>query len=234
MLMAAKAVVESGRAAQRPDLLHVGLRRRGRLPRRGADGRPRRDRPDRHDLVGRGDLQHSGVEIAYPGISTWKITAVGKTAHPTEPEHGINAVTKMAKLVEAVDQGRLELPKGDLAMVRAAGHDQRHPHPPRRRLGDPGAAATRCSRSSRPAGASLAEVRDAIDAFLRMLEQEDGEVRFERKILPMGAGRLWLQPGESDPDSPGVKALAAAIRGSRPQRARGRASSTAAGSTRSR
>ena len=63
-----------------------------------------------------------------------------------------------------------------------------------------------------PAGASLAEVRAAIDAFLRMLEQEDGEVRFERKILPMGAGRLWLHPGESDPESPGVKALEAAIR----------------------
>jgi acetylornithine deacetylase/succinyl-diaminopimelate desuccinylase-like protein len=28
----------------------------------------------------------------------------------------------------------------------------------------------------------------------------------------MGAGRLWLHPGESDPDSPGVKALESAIR----------------------
>ena len=45
------------------------------------------------------------IEIAYPGISTWKITAIGRTAHPTEPERGINAITKMAKLVEAVDQG---------------------------------------------------------------------------------------------------------------------------------
>ena len=31
---------------------------------------------------------NTGIEIAYPGISTWKITAVGRTAHPTEPEHG--------------------------------------------------------------------------------------------------------------------------------------------------
>ena len=45
-------------AAQRPDLLHVRLRRRGRLPRRGADGRPRRDAARRHDLLGRGDQQH--------------------------------------------------------------------------------------------------------------------------------------------------------------------------------
>ena len=42
---------------------------------------------------------NTGIEIAYPGISTWKVTAVGRTAHPTEPEKGINAVTKMAKLV---------------------------------------------------------------------------------------------------------------------------------------
>ena len=62
-----------------------------------------------------------------------------------------------------------------------------------------------------PPGATLNEVRDAIDAFLRMLEQEDGEVRFERKILPMGAGRLWLRPGEVDPEHPGVKAMEAAV-----------------------
>src|ERR1700754_1676143 len=53
---------------------------------------------------------NKGIEIAYPGISTWKVTAIGRTAHPTEPERGINAVTKMAKLVEAVDLGRLETP----------------------------------------------------------------------------------------------------------------------------
>ena len=84
-----------------------------------------------------------------------------------------------------------------------------------------------------PAGATLNEVRDAIDAFLRMLEREDGEVRFECKILPMGAGRLWLRPGEVDPEHPGVKALEAAVR----EHVRGEparcASSTAAGSTRS-
>ena len=39
---------------------------------------------------------NTGVEIAYPGISTWKVTAVGPTAHPTEPQKGINAITKIA------------------------------------------------------------------------------------------------------------------------------------------
>ena len=52
------------------------------------------------------------IEIAYPGISTWKITAIGRTAHPTEPERGVNAVAKMAKLVQAVEEGRLVLRRG--------------------------------------------------------------------------------------------------------------------------
>jgi len=52
------------------------------------------------------------IEIAYPGISTWKITAIGRTAHPTEPERGINAITKMGKLVDAVAAGRLRLRRG--------------------------------------------------------------------------------------------------------------------------
>ena len=62
-----------------------------------------------------------GIEIAYPGISTWKLTAVGRTAHPTEPEKGINAITKMAKLVHAVDEGRLRDAARDVASGSSRG-----------------------------------------------------------------------------------------------------------------
>lgn len=150
------------------------------------------------------------IEIAYPGISTWKITAIGKTAHPTEPEQGINAVTKMAKLVEAVDQGRLELPAGDSQWFEP----RVTTNAIRTRPGGGWAIPARCDvvlSVLSPPGSTLNEVRDAIDVFLRQLEQEDGEVRFERKVLPMGAGRLWLRPGEVDPEHPGVKALQAAV-----------------------
>jgi succinyl-diaminopimelate desuccinylase len=151
------------------------------------------------------------VEIAYPGISTWKITAIGQTAHPTEPEHGINAVTKMAKLVEAVDQGRLELPAGDSQWFEP----RVTTNAIRTRPGGGWAIPARCDAVLSvltPPGATLNEVRDAIDVFIRMLEKEDGEVRYERKILPMGAGRLWLRPGQVNPEHPGVKALEAAVR----------------------
>jgi acetylornithine deacetylase/succinyl-diaminopimelate desuccinylase-like protein len=158
------------------------------------------------------------IEIAYPGISTWKITAIGRTAHPTEPERGINAITKIAKLVDAVATGRLALTKGTSRWFE-----------PRVTINairtSPGGGwsiPARCDAVLSvltPSGVTLAQVREDIDAFLRMLEVEDGEVRYERKLIPMGGGRLWLRPAESDPEHPSVLALqnaAEAVTGERP------------------
>lgn len=153
---------------------------------------------------------NSGIEIAYPGISTWKVTAVGRTAHPTEPEKGVNAVTKMAKLVEAVAAGRLETPSGTSKWFEPRTTVQAIRTPPGGGWTIPGRCDAIVSVMS-PAGTTLNEVRDAIGAFLDRLEHEDGEVRYEFKVLPMGAGRLWLRPGESNPDAPGVKAMEDAV-----------------------
>ncbi|CAB4941262.1 unannotated protein [freshwater metagenome] len=153
---------------------------------------------------------NEGVEIAYPGISTWKVTAIGRTAHPTEPEKGINAISKVAKLVEAVDAGRLVTPKGDSQWFEPRVTIQAIRTLPGGGWTIPGRCDVIISVMS-PAGTQLPEVRTAIDAFLRTLEQEDGEVRYEAKVLPMGAGRLWLRPGECNPEHVGVKALSEAI-----------------------
>jgi acetylornithine deacetylase/succinyl-diaminopimelate desuccinylase-like protein len=153
---------------------------------------------------------NTGIEIAYPGISTWKVTAVGRTAHPTEPEKGINAITKIAKLIEAVDAGRLETPKGNSKWFEPRVTLQAIRTLPGGGWTIPGRCDIVVSVMS-PAGVTLPEVEASLTAFLRSLEQEDGEVRYELKVLPMGAGRLWLRPGESNPDSPAVKALDAAI-----------------------
>lgn len=152
-----------------------------------------------------------GIEIAYPGISTWKLTAVGRTAHPTEPEKGVNAITKMAKLVQAVDEGRLQTPRGTSEWFEPRVTLQAIRTLPGGGWTIPGRCDAVLSVMS-PPGSTLTEVRVAIEAFLRTLEGEDGEVRFESKILPMGAGRLWLRPGEVDPDHPGIKALEAAVK----------------------
>jgi acetylornithine deacetylase/succinyl-diaminopimelate desuccinylase-like protein len=153
---------------------------------------------------------NTGIEIAYPGISTWKVTAVGRTAHPTEPENGINAVTKMAKLVAAVDAGRLETPRGTSSWFEPRVTVQAIRTLPGGGWTIPGRCDAVVSVMS-PAGTTLKDVRESIDAFLRRLEKEDGEVRYEFKVLPMGAGRLWLRPGESDPEAPGVKAMEQAV-----------------------
>jgi acetylornithine deacetylase/succinyl-diaminopimelate desuccinylase-like protein len=210
MLMAAKAVAASGQSLSGP--LYLMSDSDGEDGFRGAALMRDIGIIDRLGTVWSAEATaNSRVEIAYPGISTWKITAIGRTAHPTEPEQGINAVTKMAKLVSAVAEGRLELPKGKSKWFEP----RVTTNAIRTRPGGGWAIPARCDAVLSilsPAGASLREVREAIDAFLRQLEQEDGEVRFERKILPMGAGRLWLHPGESDPESDGVKALESAIR----------------------
>jgi acetylornithine deacetylase/succinyl-diaminopimelate desuccinylase-like protein len=151
-----------------------------------------------------------GVEIAYPGISTWKVTAVGRTAHPTEPEKGINAISKIAKLVEAVDAGRLETPKGSSEWFEPRVTLQAIRTLPGGGWTIPGRCDIVVSVMS-PAGVTLPEVEASIAEFLKKLEEEDGEVRYEFKVLPMGAGRLWLRPGESNPEADGVKAMQAAI-----------------------
>jgi acetylornithine deacetylase/succinyl-diaminopimelate desuccinylase-like protein len=151
-----------------------------------------------------------GIEIAYPGISTWKVTAVGRTAHPTEPEKGINAITKMAKLIEAVDAGQLTTPVGSSDWFEPRVTIQAIRTLPGGGWTIPGRCDAVISIMS-PAGTTLSEVEASIETFLRTLEQADGEVRYELKVLPMGAGRLWLRPGESNPEAPGVKALQAAV-----------------------
>src|ERR1700754_493808 len=175
MLMAAKAVGDSGRPRSGP--IYLMSDSDGEDGFRGAALMRDIGIMDRIGTMWSAEAtSNQGVEIAYPGISTWKVTAVGKTAHPTEPEHGINAVTKMAKLVEAVDAGRLELPAGDSQWVEPRGTI----NGVRTRPGGGWAIPARCDAVLSvlsPPGASLNEVRDAIDVFLRKLEQEDGEVR---------------------------------------------------------
>jgi succinyl-diaminopimelate desuccinylase len=151
------------------------------------------------------------IEIAYPGISTWKITAIGRTAHPTEPERGINAVAKMAKLVQAVEAGRLELRAGTSPWFEPRVTTNAIRTRPGGGWSIPATCDAVLSILS-PNGVSLDDVRDDIDVFLRALEAEDGEVRFERKLIPMGGGRLWLRPAEADPEHPGVVALQEAVR----------------------
>ncbi len=49
-----------------------------------------------------------GIEVAEKGSSVFKITALGKQAHGSTPENGINAVYMMARLVNAIEQMKLD------------------------------------------------------------------------------------------------------------------------------
>ncbi len=139
------------------------------------------------------------IEIAYPGISAWKITAIGRTAHPTEP------------VVQAVEEGQLVLRQGTSPWFEPRVTTNAIRTRPGGGWSIPATCDAVLSILS-PIGVDLTDVRDDIDAFLRALEAEDGNVRFERKLIPMGGGRLWLRPAEAAPDHPGVIALQAAVR----------------------
>lgn len=48
------------------------------------------------------------IDIAEKGLSVFKITAIGKQAHGSTPERGINAVYMMAKLVNEIEKMKFE------------------------------------------------------------------------------------------------------------------------------
>lgn len=122
----------------------------------------------------------------------------------------MNAVTKMASLVQAVADGRLALRQGTSEWFTPRVTTNAIRTRPGGGWSIPATCDVVLSVLS-PIGVSLTDVREDIDAFLRTLEQEDGEVRFERKLIPMGGGRLWLRPAEASTDDPGVLALQSAI-----------------------
>ena len=136
MLAALEQVVASGRSRSGPIYLHVGLRRRGRLPRRHADGRPRRHRARRHDLLGRGDEQHRHrdrlprhLDLEGHGRRAHRASDRARERHQRRHEDG-----------EARRRRRRGPPRDaarHLELVRAARDRAGDPHAARRRLDDP-------------------------------------------------------------------------------------------------
>jgi acetylornithine deacetylase len=49
------------------------------------------------------------VVVAHKGSVRWQIEVVGRSAHTSKPELGVNSITGMAKVVTAIDEAALEL-----------------------------------------------------------------------------------------------------------------------------
>ena len=163
----------------------------------------------RHDLLGRGHEQHRHrdrlprhLDLEGHGRRAHRASDRARERHQRRHEDG-----------EARGGGRRRSARDaarHVDVVRAARDRPGDPHAPRRRLDDP--RALRRRRLRHVARRHHAQRGARVDRGLpAQLEQEDGEVRYEFKVLPMGAGRLWLRPGESDPEAPGVKALEQAV-----------------------
>ena len=71
----------------------------------------------------------------------------GRTAHPTEPERGINAIDEDGEARPGRRRPAARAPRGRLAVAQAARHRQRDPHAARAAAGRSRRAATPCSTS---------------------------------------------------------------------------------------
>ena len=193
---------------------------------------PRRDRAGRDDLVGRGDQQPAASRSPTPASRPGRSPAIGRTAHPTEPEQRHQRDHEDGEARRGGRRGPARAAGGRLAVVRAARDDQRDPHPARRRLGDPGALRRGAVGALARRAPRSTEVRDAIDALPAHARARGrrGALRAQDPADGRRAG-CGCGPGEVDPEHPGVKALEAAVREVDRRRAGGAASSTAAGST---
>jgi acetylornithine deacetylase/succinyl-diaminopimelate desuccinylase-like protein len=49
----------------------------------------------------------SEIGTSYLGSSLWRVTVRGRAAHATQPEEGINAISQTARVVLAIEEGRL-------------------------------------------------------------------------------------------------------------------------------
>jgi acetylornithine deacetylase/succinyl-diaminopimelate desuccinylase-like protein len=143
------------------------------------------------------------VDIAYPGISVWKIAVRGRAAHPTKPEEGINAIEKMAYVISEIrrqlkfrhEQWKWMEPRVTVNAVRNQPRGWEVPD--------------HCDLIinvlSVP-GMTPESMRDDIEAFLAQLRQQEPELNAEVKLIPRGF-YVWRRPAEVPEDHPAVRAL---------------------------
>ncbi|CAA9550447.1 MAG: hypothetical protein AVDCRST_MAG79-2656, partial [uncultured Thermoleophilia bacterium] len=124
-------------APEGPDLLHVGLRRRGRLPRGDPDGRPRGDRAHGDRLLGRGDEQPGHrdrlsrhLDVEAHGRGAHRASDGAREGHQRGDEDGLAGAGGRRRAARDA--------AGDVAVVRAPRDDPGRPHASRRWLDDSG------------------------------------------------------------------------------------------------
>jgi len=202
MLAACEAIVKSG----------LPLRGRiifaspsdGELAMRGGDLLVDAGYADRTDVIYSAESTSlRTVDVAYPGISVWKIGVTGRAAHPTKPEEGINAVVKMAHVISDIDK-RLKFrhdrwkwmdPRVTVNAVRNRPHGWEVPD--------------HCDLIinvlSVP-GMTPESMKEDINSFLAHLKGDDPDLQAEVKLIPRGF-YVWRRPAEVPEDHRAVMAL---------------------------
>lgn len=203
MLAACEALVRS-KTPLRGRILFASLSD-GELAMRGADLMVDAGYAERTDaIISAEATECRRVEVAYPSITLWKIGVEGRAAHLTQPEHGINAVAKMATIVRAIEAGELHFqyqpwrwmePRVTVNAIRSKPRGFEVPD--------------NCDLVVNVLGVpgmTPATIQADIEAFLVRMRERDPEIRARAKTIPRGF-YVWRRAGEAREDDPIVTAL---------------------------
>jgi succinyl-diaminopimelate desuccinylase len=150
----------------------------------------------------------SEVGISYLGSSLWRFSVNGKAAHATQPQEGINAIAKAAKMIQAVEDGQLHFSHAGHAFfspfavvhgIRNTAHAE-----------IPDECTFIMIVFSVP-GMTLTSIEVDLKTFVVSLAAEDPEIDASVSLIPRET-HMWLPPLDEPIDSPVVTALQDAAR----------------------
>ena len=162
---------------------------------------------DRTDWVIAGEATNlETIDVAHSGMLLYKLDVIGKASHPAQPQHGINAIYKMNKVVAGLEQGRVkfrfqpykyfpDFPRIHVNAIRTQPKGFEVPD--------------QCSLLfyvlSVPGMTPESALEDIVQ-YLDELRKEDEELNYQLKVLPR-SWYFWRAPSEVKADEPVVKAL---------------------------
>lgn len=162
---------------------------------------------DRTDWVISGEATNlQTIDVAHSGMLMYKLDVIGKASHPAQPQHGINAIFKMARMVAGLEKGEVkfrcqpykyfpDFPRIHVNAIRTQPKGFEVPD-----------LCTILIYVLSVPGMTPESALSDIMQYLEGLKKEDREFNYQLKILPR-AWYFWRAPSEVKPDEPVVTAL---------------------------
>jgi len=162
-----------------------------------------------------GEPTNGDIVIAHKGSLRPMLRTTGRVAHTSQPEAGINAISKMAKVVQAIDEFHLELRQRTHPLTGAASAAISKIHGGEQSNVIPDTCTALLDRRLIP-GEQEADAIAELEALFASLNQQDPDLRVQiDHLVPTTGG-----PAQTPADSPMAQlasACAEDVLGSKPQ-----------------